>query len=74
MGKTTSVSFFPARSEEAVVQVAAVEPAVYGPGLDVIEGGRSAALAAVERGGSVLVPRRLAEARGLRLGGAQHGR
>src|SRR5439155_6047807 len=64
------VSFFPARTDQLVLQVAAIEPSVYGPGLDIIEGDRSAALAALEGGSGVLVPRRLAEARGLRVGDA----
>ena len=61
------VGFFTARSDETIFQIATIVPAVFGPGLDV-EGDREAAIAAFNRGGAVLVPRRLANARGLRDG------
>jgi putative ABC transport system permease protein len=62
------VSFFPARSDRFLVQIASVQPEVFGPGLDVLEGNRDEAVRALQTGDVVFVSRRLATSRGIKLG------
>jgi putative ABC transport system permease protein len=62
------VSFFPARSDRFLVQLASVQPEVFGPGLEIVEGNRDEAVRALQAGDAVFLARRLALARGLKLG------
>jgi putative ABC transport system permease protein len=62
------VSFFPARSDRFLVQIAAIDPGVFGPSLEIVEGNREEAIRTLQAGDAVMVSRRLALARGVRLG------
>lgn len=62
------VSFFAAQLGRTLVQVASIEPSVFGERLEIVEGERGAAVRDMAGGGSILVPRRLARAQGLRVG------
>jgi putative ABC transport system permease protein len=62
------VGFFAVQSGRTIVQAASVDPAVLGPRLQSIDGLSPDAVFAFQAGGAVLVPRRLAEARGLAVG------
>lgn len=62
------VLFFSAQSGNFLMPLASIEPGVFVRGLDFVEGSAEPALRALEAGGAILVPRRLAERRGLKLG------
>jgi putative ABC transport system permease protein len=61
------VLFFSAQSGNTLMPLASIEPDVFVRGLDFVEGSAERALPALQAGGAILVPRRLAERRGLTL-------
>ncbi|MBM2812833.1 MAG: hypothetical protein HW416_3592, partial [Chloroflexi bacterium] len=62
------VSFFPVQTGSSLVPVAAIEPSIFGPTLDFVDGSRPSAIAAMESGRALLVPRGVARARGISVG------
>jgi putative ABC transport system permease protein len=67
VAKASPVSFIQTLSAGQPIQLASVEPDVYAPRLDYVEGSPAQAVADMARGGSVILPRRLAVQRGLRV-------
>lgn len=64
----TPVLFFSAQSGNFLLPLASIEPSKFVRGFDFVQGSAEPALRALESGGAVLVPRRIADRRGLALG------
>jgi putative ABC transport system permease protein len=62
------VSFIQTLSRGAPIQIASVEPDVYAPGLDYVEGDAATAARTLDAGGATIIPRRLSAERGLHVG------
>ncbi|MBM2811077.1 MAG: putative rane protein, partial [Chloroflexi bacterium] len=62
------VAFFPVQSGTRLMPIASVEPEVFGPAVEFIQGSRQSAIAAMESGRALLVPNAVAQARGLSVG------
>src|SRR6185295_10701824 len=62
------VSFVRTQSRGTPIQLASVEPEVFAPGFEYVEGSATQTLQALAAGGAVVVPRRLAADRGLHPG------
>lgn len=66
--KASAVGFFSTQIGDSLVQVASIDPEVFFPGFDFVEGSPGDATAAMRAGAAVVIPRRLARERDLHVG------
>ncbi len=66
--RASPVSFIQTLSRGAPIQLASVEPDVFAPGLDYVEGSAAEAARALSQGGAAIIPRTFSDERRLRIG------